>query len=806
MAQFADAATLTPGASVLLVVDAQGEVRACTRGVEELLGLSAERVRGLRLPELLVEPSVWSSLVSSESQQRYASASLDLPGGRIAELRLDFFSLLSAGDPQYLVMLTPRSVARLRDENQALLRTLFSQTRVGIALHDADLLVTRLNVTPLQVLGGDPSPQYDLPLPLNDMLVTQDADLILQQLRHVLDTGEPLVYWEHLVRLRTEPERDWWLATTSLRLEDANGAPLGVASVFTDITEQYQARRRTALLHSAAEILGSSLDVSRNAEYLLRVLVPDFADIAAVDLSAAVLKGEEPGAVFRGSPLHRAATAQGQGEWPSDVRPLDDDFVIEAPPDYGADSHVALRTAQVSQLRTRSTGASGALHLLPPDAGDGLVVPLRARGQVLGTVALWRETGRAPFSDQDVSLAEEVGSRAALGIENARRYTREQKTVETLQRSLLPQPVFELAAARAAGSYVPAATAAGTGGSWYDVIQLSSSRVAFVMGDVVGHGLGATATMGRLRTAVQTLANLDLPPDELLTYLDDLIIRLAEAQPQPSTGGETASVAVGATCLYCVYDPVDARCTMASAGRVPPLIVRPNGTADPAPLKPGPPLGTGGTPFDTAEKILDPGSVLAFFSEELIAARDERTRDQRLDLLRERVASMAADGRTPADMGDAVIGALLPDQAPAHDVALLIARIQPLPGSATVAWRFPADPQVVARARDLVTSQLTEWGLDDQTLAAELIVSELVTNAVRYAGGPIQLRLIHNGSLVCEVSDPSETQPHLRRARPTDEGGRGLFLVAQLSHRWGSRYTTSGKTIWTELKCSDDSP
>ncbi|MBO8191828.1 SpoIIE family protein phosphatase [Streptomyces oryzae] len=799
MAQLGDAGGLTSGASALLVTDVLGEVKACSPEVDEVLELSCERLRGRRLPELLVEPSAWSSLVRSGSQHGYSSASLGLPGGRVIQVRLDFFQM-SGSEPQYLVILTPQSAARLRDENQALLHALFSQTRVGFAIHDTDLLVTRINVTPLQVLGGDTSAQYELPLPLNEMLVPQDADVVLRNLRRVLETGEPLVYWEHRARLRTEPEREWWLATTSLRLEYDNGSTLGVASVFTDITEQYFARRRAALLHSADEKLGSSLDITQNAEYLLQVLVPDFADLAAVDLSEAVLGGEEPGAVFRGSPMHRAATAHGQGEWPSDVYSVGDGFVMEAPPDNGgAAPRFAMRAAHVGLLRTQSAEVPvSSRWLLPQDRGDSLVVPLWARGQVLGTVVLWRSAERAPFSDQDATLADEVGSRAALGIENARRYKREQKTVETLQRSLLPQPVFELTATQAAGNYVPAATAAGTGGSWYDVIQLSSSRVAFVMGDVSGHGLGATATMGRLRTAVQTLTDLDLPPDELLTRLDDLVVRLAETQPHTNTDEEAANSAVGATCLYCVYDPVDGRCTMVSAGRLPPLIIRPNGSADPAPLNPGPPFGTGGTPFDSIERSLEPGSVLAFFSEELIAARDGYTRDQRLDLLREQVAGLAADECTPAEMGERVLDALLPDRAPANDVALLIARVQPLPETATVGWQFPADPQAVARARDLSNRQLEAWNLPDQVLATELIVSELVTNAVRYTGGPIQLRLIHNESLICEVSDPSETQPHLRRARPNDEGGRGLFLVAQLSHRWGSRYTASGKTIWTE--------
>ncbi len=100
--------------------------------------------------------------------------------------------------------------------------------------------------------------------------------------------------------------------------------------------------------------------------------------------------------------------------------------------------------------------------------------------------------------------------------------------------------------------------------------------------------------------------------------------------------------------------------------------------------------------------------------------------------------------------------------------------------------------------RDRVRDRLAEWGLEELSFTTELIVSELVTNAYRYAGGPVLLRLIRDGQLICEVSDTSSTSPHLRQARGTDEGGRGLFLVAQLSERWGTRYGRNRKTIWAE--------
>jgi anti-sigma regulatory factor (Ser/Thr protein kinase) len=115
-----------------------------------------------------------------------------------------------------------------------------------------------------------------------------------------------------------------------------------------------------------------------------------------------------------------------------------------------------------------------------------------------------------------------------------------------------------------------------------------------------------------------------------------------------------------------------------------------------------------------------------------------------------------------------------------------------------VSWDLPTDPAAVSTARTLAVRQLTQWGLEELATATELIVSELVTNAIRHATGPIHLRLIRHQLLTCEVSDTSNSLPRLRHARTTDESGRGLFLIAQLSHRHGTRHTTDGKTVWAE--------
>jgi serine phosphatase RsbU (regulator of sigma subunit)/anti-sigma regulatory factor (Ser/Thr protein kinase) len=417
-------------------------------------------------------------------------------------------------------------------------------------------------------------------------------------------------------------------------------------------------------------------------------------------------------------------------------------------------------------------------------------VPIKARGQTLGVAVLTRFRHPGPFTSDDVLLAEEVTARAGVCIDNARRFSRERETALALQRSLLPQSLARTAAVEAASRYLPAARA-GVGGDWFDVIPLSGMRVAMVVGDVVGHGIQASATMGRLRTAVRTLADIDLAPDELLTHLDDLVVRLSTEAGAEGTSGE-----VGATCLYAVYDPVSRRCALARAGHPPPVMLTPGGPPRQIDLPAGPPLGLGGLPFESVELALPEGTVLALFTDGLIENR-ERDVDANHELLCQALADSAGSLEGACH---AILQTLLPAGGAQDDVALLLARTHGLAPSQVATWDIPADPALVAPIRKQVVDQLDTWELSAATFTAELVVSELVTNAIRYGEPPIRLRLIHDAeTLICEVSDSSHTAPHLRRAKTYDEGGRGLLLVAQLTQRWGSRHTADGKTIWAEL-------
>ncbi|MFE3859714.1 SpoIIE family protein phosphatase [Streptomyces goshikiensis] len=548
------------------------------------------------------------------------------------------------------------------------------------------------------------------------------------------------------------------------------------------------ARRRLELLAEASARIGTTLDVTRTARELAEMAVPRLADYVTIDVPEAVLRGEE--SAHPATELHRAV-----------VHGVRDDC-----PFYPAGRRVELR-AGTPHMRCLDSGQ----EVLEPDLSTAVgwidqepeharrildrgvhslvCVPLLARGVLLGIASFYRSRDPAPFGDDDSRLARELAARAALCIDNARRYTREHTLALALQRSLLPHGMPEQGAVEVAHRYLPSES--GVGGDWFDVIPLSGARVALLVGDVVGHGLHAAATMGRLRTAARNFAELELAPDELLTHLDNLLVRLDREEGGENDAGSTGIV--GATCLYAVYDPTSRLCTMARAGHPPPALVHPDGGVVFPELPAGPPLGLGGLPFETAEIRLTEGSTLVLYTDGLIEGR-HRDLDVTLDRLSR---ALAHRGRTAEDTCRAVIDAVAPDH-PEDDIALLVARTRTLPADRVASWDVPADPAEVSAVRAAATRRLTDWGLEEQAFAAELMLSELVTNAVRYGTEPIQVRLILDRTLICEVSDGSSTAPHLRRAASTEEGGRGLFLVAQLAHAWGTRYTPHGKVIWAE--------
>ncbi|MEV8048334.1 SpoIIE family protein phosphatase [Streptomyces griseoluteus] len=764
------------------VLDGRGAVVRCSDAAAELAGRTAAEVRGRPITALLAEGC------------RSAEHHFGLPASGRAKLRhraggsveVAFRVLQTEAASESLVLVAPTQRVTDWEQGASVLRALLSQDRVGIGMHDVDLTLLWTNISSEMFDGVTLSRGSRL----TDVLTQADAAVVEAALRHVLETGEPLICQNLHLWLPRDRERPLAVSLSAFRVEDIHGAPSGVVTMVTDTPEQQRARQRRSVLHDAADRIGRSLDVRRSAQDLLDVLIPEFADMGWVELAEAVLTGDEPPRILGGGELHlrRAAMASPYGpdtallQLGEPVPRLP--FTVELG-EVQSGRPVLLEPEKVSLV----LGDSAHQRLFLPEGGhSGVWAPLFARGLILGSVTVWRTEQPNPFEPDDADLMGEVASRAALNVDNARRYARERRVALTLQRRLLPSATTDTAAAKTAGVYLPAGGGAGIGGDWYDVISLPSFRVALVAGDVVGHGLNAAAAMGSLRTAVRTLADLEFDPSELLSHLDDLVQQLSD--------GTDAESLIGATCLYAVYDPVSRLCTVAGAGHPPPVVIGPEGTTEVLRLSPGPPLGVGGMPFEATTVELAPGSLVALYTNGLIERGDGDV-DAGLRRLSESLAA-SYDPDCPLNETGRALLAGFEDTPPRDDVALLLARIRAVPEQCVAYWEFAADPAAVAEARQAVTRQLTAWDLDEAAFATELIVSELITNAVRYAGGPVGLRLIREDALVCEVTDPSNTQPRLRRARLTDEGGRGLFLVAQLSSRWGSRYGQTGKTIWAE--------
>ncbi|MCF1592527.1 ATP-binding SpoIIE family protein phosphatase [Streptomyces muensis] len=775
------------GAMATALIDSDGIVLRWSRGAKELLGHTSAEICGQPVGRLLaVEQDRHVTRCESGVPERGRVVLRHRSGGTV---EVSFHTLPLEDCTDVLLVAAPARDVTHWEQGASFLHSLLAQDQISVRIHDTDLSVVRTNLAsdnpggPFRTAGGRP----------HEDLAAEYARDAEEALRQVLRTGEPVLNREQLLRPPYISGRTSSVPLTAFRLEDALGHPTGVAVVFTNATEPQRARARLDLRQAAALRIGGSLDVTRTAQDLVDVLVPGLGDMAWVDIAEAVLEGEEATKLLGGGQMHmrRAAVASAVGPWPDSMLQPG-----EAMPPW--EDSPELRQFQKGQTFLAADRATvltadkrfGHPLAYPEGLHSVVAAPLIARRALLGLVGVWRTEQPDPFEPEDADLLAEIASRAALSLDNARRYTREHRAAVALQQRLLPRATSDTATAETAGFYRPAGGGAEISGDWYDVLPLPSLRVALVVGDVFGHGLAATATMGRLRTAVHTLADLELDPTELVTHLDDLMQQLADEVPPAQRD------AVGATCLYTVYDPVTRRCSLASAGHCPPVVVQPHGPARAIGISPGPPLGVGGMPFETTTIDLPPGSVLALYTDGLIT-RDDQDLEATTHHLAYRLSELCRNHGDLIDIGRALM-ADLGEAPPSDDVALLLVRTRAIPPEHTATWEFAADPAVVSNARKAATRQLTVWGLEQLAFTTELIVSELVTNAIRHAGGPVGLRLIRDHVLVCEVTDPSNTQPRLRRARTTDEGGRGLFLIAQLSARWGSRYGLSGKTIWTE--------
>ncbi|MFD3484714.1 SpoIIE family protein phosphatase [Streptomyces sp. NPDC058665] len=680
----------------------------------------------------------------------------------------------------------------------ALIEAAFEQYPTAYALYDTEARLLRLNTEMARVLARS---EEDLRgIHIGDIEHTREYAEADIRVRRVAKTGEPEIM-EPFTKVPGESEAHLW-SSEIFPLKDDSGKVRAVGANAQDLTELHRGRERLALFTEARTRIGVSLEVDGTARELTHVAVPRFADYACVDLLGAVLGGDLPGPVEEGTAtLHRAVSASA--------------YVPSTVPDGSAHSHLALSPVNLCltsgrALRFSRTDPEIRRWLAGDPAGAALpenhgahsfiVVPIRARGATLGVVSFTRHsTSPGPFSPDDLLVAEDLVAQTAVCLDNSRRYTRERNIASSLQRRELSPRARAQPAVDVAARYLSARGGSGPGGGWFDVIPLPGLRVGLVVGTVVGHGIRAAAAASRLRMAVRTLAEIELAPDEVLTRLDDIV---SHAREGTRIAGDAVSD-IGATCLYAVYDPASQVCTLARAGHPAPVLIRPGARGEVVSLPSNSPLGTGGLPFEGAQVTLPPDSVLALFDRNL--GRNGNTVDG--DTVEEAPAGLmrAFNDRTESldEICESIVDLVRPEE-PTDDIALLVARTHALDSDRTASWDLPCDPSVVAEARQNACGLLTAWGLEDLAFVTELVVSELVTNAIRYGVGPIRLRLLKDKALICEVSDGGDTSPHVRRAKPTDEGGRGLLLVAQLSERWGTRMTAVGKTVWAEQSIPPD--
>ncbi|WP_190276786.1 SpoIIE family protein phosphatase [Catenulispora acidiphila] len=554
------------------------------------------------------------------------------------------------------------------------------------------------------------------------------------------------------------------------------------------------AQGRLALLNDASVRIGTTLDLQRTAEELIEVVLPRFADFATVDLLVSVMRGDEPASPLPGEPVVVQAVAVAES-FPSGLTEVADAVGKTSTRDAAKGYARSLRSGRPMVIPIVDEESLASLASSPERVAGGLaagihsylMVPLLARGVVLGGAEFIRMQDREPFGRADVALAEELAARAALCMDNARLYRRERRTALTLQRSLLPQNVHHTIGMEIAHRYLPSSRVSEVGGDWFDVVPLSCGRVALLVGDVMGHGIRAAATMGQLRTVARTLATLDMEPEQVLTRLDATAANSGDDQ--------------FATCVCAVYDPVERSGVIASAGHLPPVIVAPDGTTTVLDVPPGPPLGVGGVPFESVEFVLPERSVMAMYTDGLVERRG-RDLDEGISLLRQ---ALTQRDRPLEEACDAVLAALVPGGAE-DDVALIMAKTVSLAGDRVATLALSGDRRMAGQARSFTRGKLRDWGLASLTDLAELLVSELVTNALTHTGHPRQLRLFCDRTLTVEVADSDPRAPTARGFTDYEESGRGIQLVDELSRRWGSRITRHGKVVWFELEIPSGAP
>ncbi|MEU0969604.1 SpoIIE family protein phosphatase [Streptomyces sp. NPDC005917] len=657
-----------------VVLNTQGQVVFWSPKAEELFGHSASEALGQYAARLMVHEEHRDEVIKlfakvMESGHDWAGA---FPvrhkdgSTRLVEFR-NMRLLDDLGDVYALGLAADQATVERVERDAALAMRLVSQSPVGLAILDTDLRYLAMNPALERITGQSAAER--LGRPVGEVLTYLNTDPETR-LRRVLETGESVVDRHIVCRPPADPDHDHAWSVSYYRLEDSGGRVLGLAYSVIDVTERYraaaeaaQARQRLALIAQASACVGTTLDLETTARELADIVVPALADVAAVDVLDSALDGRtaplEGPARFRTlavSAAHSTGAARA-ADPPAGLATYDSDRLITQC--VRSRQPVLLPRTTRQDLERIARHAPAAALLAAAGVHSYLVVPLMARGEVLGALDLTRTRNSAPFDDDDVFLACELAARAAVCIDNARGYQAQRHAALTLQRSLLPQLATHLPGLEVACRYQPAGATSEIGGDWYDAIPLRGDKTALVVGDVMGSGINAAATMGQLRSAARAFAELDLAPAEALYHLD----HLTEGVEQAIT-----------TCLYCVSDPHQGQCQMCLAGHLPPALLRVGQKARLLDLPTGAPLGVGGVPFEAATIDFRPGDELVLYTDGLVETRSEPI-DARLDALLD--ALTVTRGNDLEETCERILETLRPPGGE-DDVALLVARAQPL--------------------------------------------------------------------------------------------------------------------------------
>ncbi|MEV6316559.1 SpoIIE family protein phosphatase [Streptomyces sp. NPDC051776] len=660
-----------------VVLDSSGRIALWSPAAEQLFGYTADEALGRSAAKLLVDPQ-HVPLVVELFQQVLGGASWS--GGfpvrvKDGSLRMFEFRNMRMQDQQRNVyalgIATDREALQTVETDVALSMRLISQSPIGLAVLDTDLRYVLVNPA-LERINALPAAQH-LGKRVAEAMPYLDVDAIESASRQVLATGTPLLDQYAVGRAPGDPSQEHAWSVSYFRLEDTGGKVLGITISVIDVTERHlattemtRARQRLAMIADAGVRIGTTLDLPHTARELADIVVPDLADLAAVDVLDAIIDERQSGvpasngsgpAVFRALAVKAAyRTEASRAPDPAgNVARYDPDRLITQVVNSG--QPILVPHLDDESLRRVARDDYSAALLARAGAHSYLGVPLTARGAVIGTLSLIRARTRAPFDEDDQLLASELAARAAISIDNARLYRSERRTVLALQRSLLPRRPPRQSGLEIAYRYQPAGSTHEVGGDWFDVLPLSGDKTALVVGDVMGSGITAAATMGQLRTATRTLTALDLEPAAVLSHLDEV-----------ATGLEQTF----ATCVYVSCDPPSARCRISNAGHLPPILVDPDGTAHLLDIPTGVPLGVGDVAFSTADLDLAPGSRLVLYTDGLVETRDEPIDDRLRALLR-----MLSGPRRSLERTCDLLLHSLRDPDGHDDVALLVAEVKP---------------------------------------------------------------------------------------------------------------------------------